>query len=464
MLRQPKRLRPLLPLKRTLQRPRQPAAEPLTPEQMFEGGDKTYINWVEFSAGGFITSGNNAQFEQRHRSADGIFGGLEDLHYKADLGKATTLTIDGRALFDNHDYKLRLNLAKENLGYVRFSYTQFRTWYNGDGGFYPPSANYYSRSDDALELDRGEVTFEAGLRLENKPQVTFKYTHRYRDGDKGSTSWGLTHPTGGTPVRGLGPSFYDIDEHSDAFQIDVTHHIKSTDFGIGLSYEFGSLDDARKMDQWTGEPIEQKITNREGTTYDLFNVHAFTETWFRTNLMFSSGYSYSDLNNDFSGSRIYGSDFDVGYVPSAQSGFGYYGLNGGSRLHEYVMDLNLFTIPLPHLTITPSVRAQKEDTDTDFTGFETLGVNTAVPPGGFNGSSDRGILDVRERLDLRYNGITNWVLFVRGEWTEGDGNLKENGGLAPVNGIGVVEFVERPTTAASSKNTALEPDGILRGL
>ena len=77
----------------------------------------------------------------------------------------------------------------------------------------------------------------------------------------------------------------------------------------------------------------------------------------------------------------------------------------------------------------PSVRVQKEDTDADASGMETLGASgrqrhsmrTATPID----------LDVRERLDLTYNGFTNWVLYARGELTEGQGNLKENGGIVP---------------------------------
>jgi hypothetical protein len=36
---------------------------------------------------------------------------------------------------------------------------------------------------------------------------------------------------------------------------------------------------------------------------------------------------------------------------------------------------------------------------------------------------------VRERLDIRYSGITNWVFTAQGEWTEGQGNLAESGGI-----------------------------------
>ncbi len=416
--------------------PEAEAPAPITPEQMFEGGTNSYSNWIEFGGGGFITGGNKSQFQQQSQARGGAFGGLEDFHFKKDIAKATTLTLDGRAMVDENDYKARIGVSKDGLGYVRFSYDQFRTWYNGDGGFFPPTGTYYGMQGDALALDRGQISFEAGLRMDKVPKITFKYTRTYREGDKSSTSWGGTHPTGSTPfVRGLAPSFYDINEHSDLFELDATHHIKATDLGLGLRYETGKLDDALKIDQYPGEPTEQKITNRQGTTYDLFNVHSFSESWIKKNLMISSGLAYSDLDNDWSGSRVYGNAFDVGYLPNPLASYGYYNLNGGSHLHEYVGNLNLFYQPVPHLSIVPSVRVQKEDTDASATGMETVG--TAAPL-AFDGGSDQSDLDVRERLDLSYNGITNWVFYARGELSEGNGNLYQRGGLVPIppyNGI-----------------------------
>jgi hypothetical protein len=413
-----------------------PPAAPveLTPQQMFEGGTNSYNNWIDLSAGGFIKGGNEAQAQQQHHTSTGAFGGIEDLHFQGDVAKGTTFTVDGHSIFDNHDYDLSLGISREKLGYLRFSFSEFRTWYNGDGGFYPPTGTYYpGSSDDALGLDRGQISFEAGLTLENAPQVKFKYTHDFQNGDKSSTIWGLTHPAADV-IRGLSPSFYSISEHSDTFELDVTHHIKATEFGLGFSYQFGKLDDALKIDQFPGEPVQQKITDQQGTSYDLFNAHAYTETWIKKDLLLSTGFSYSDLDNTFSGSRIYGTDFDVNYVPSAQNGFGYYGLNGGSRLDEYVFDVNLMAKPWSSFSIVPSVRVMKEDTDANVTGTETLADFSPTP---FSGNSSQGILDVRERLDATYNGFTNWVLYARAELTEGDDNLKANGGLVQVNGIGI---------------------------
>jgi hypothetical protein len=412
----------------------------LSPDQIFEGGTNTYNNWVDLAAGGFIVNGNRAQFQQTHHAPSSGFGGIEDLHYQADLAKGTTLAIDGHALFDNDDYKLSLALTKEKLGYLKFSYNEFRTYYNGDGGFFPPTGSFYSSPNNPLELDRGDISFEAGLTLENVPKITFKYEHTFREGEKDSTEWGYTHPVGGTLVRGLSPSFYNIDEHSDIFQLDATHHIKATDLALGIRYETGTLNDALNITQFPGEAFQQKITDRQETTYDLFNVHASSETWLKKNLLLSAGFSYSDLDNNFSGSRIYGSDFDVGYVPSIQNGFGFYNLLGSSSEQEYVMDLNLMAKPNEHLSIVPSVRVQKEDLNASSGGLETLGDNTPAP---FSSVSEQGILDVRERLDVTYNGFTNWVLYARGDLTEGTGNLNENGGLIPINGIGIPSILRQ---------------------
>jgi hypothetical protein len=415
-------------------------APELTPEEMFEGGATPLNNWIEFSTGGFLRSGNNAQFQQRHRAYDGPFGGIEDFHYQQEVATNTVFSVDGRALFDLDDYKLKLSLVKEKTGYVRLSYDEFRTWSNADGSFYPPTGAFFPFGSDALELDRGKVSFEAGLTLENKPKVVFKYDHLFREGEKGSTIWGVTHPNIGV-TRSLSPTYYKIDESTDVFQLDVTHSIKLTDFGIGLRYETGKLDNSLRITQAPGEPVQQKITDHEETRFDLFSAHAFSESWIKEKVLVSTGFSVTDLENDFSGSRIYGSDFDVNYVPNALAGSGFVGLNGGSHLREYVMNLNVLFTPITNLTVVPSLRVQQEDTDADFTGRQTQGLNPTAP---FSGTSERDVLDVRERLDLRYSGLTNWVFFSRGEWTIGQGNLRELGGTGQV-GAGGIQPISRET-------------------
>ena len=413
-------------------KPAAKAPKPLTQPQLYEGGKETYNNWVDFSAGGLMTSGKNAQAQQQYQLSNEPFGGISDLHLQQDVAKKTTLTVDGHALFDQNDYKLILGLQREELGYLKFSLTDFSTWYNGAGGYYPPTHTQYQLPNDALSLNRGEVSLEAGLTLPDKPQVIFKYTHSSRDGDKSSTIWGPVHPDMTTTVRGVLPSLYSIDENVDSYALDVTHHIKDTDFGAGIRYETANMADTHKEQLWTGEPIQQNVTDKQGTTYDMLNLHAFSETWLKKNLLFSAGYSFANLNDGFNGSRIYGDDYDVAYSPNALNGLGYTSLNGGAHTQEHVMDVNLMSTPIKYFTIVPSLRVQQETWNANSSGVGTLGNDT----GPFNSSSDGEMLDVRERLDMRYTGVTNWVYYCGAEWTEGNGNLNQNGGLTQVNGFG----------------------------
>jgi hypothetical protein len=406
----------------------------LTPEQMFEGGTNAYTNWIDFSAGGAWVRGNHAQFQQQQQTPAEAFGGVSDFHFLTGVATNTTLILDGHAIADAHDYQLKLGIEREKVGYLRLSYDQSRTWSDGDGGFSPGLGQYYAASNSALALDRGKLTLEAGWMPEKGPKATFKYTHSFRDGEEGSTEWGQAHPVLNGLPQGLSPAFETIHEYSDSFQLDVTHHIKATDLGLGVRYESGKLDDALNVTEYPGEPVQQKITGQQGTTYDLFNVHTYTETWVKSNVLFSTGFSYSGLGNDFSGSRVYGNDFDVGYSPLfPANGYGYYALTGSSHLHEYVFDLNLLYKLSPHFSIVPSLRVDQENWTGVSSGMETLDQFTAVPT---TSDSSRGLLDLRERLDLNYNGLTNWAFYARGDFTEADGNLDEAGGLVQVPPIG----------------------------
>ena len=413
------------------------AADAITPAQAFEGGTNTYSNWVELSTGGLMTSGNKSQAAQGQQHNTGAFGGIEDLHYQTSVATKTTLTLDGHALFNNDDYNVNLGLVRDGLGFVRFHYENFRTWDSANGGYLPGSQQAYSLSGDALALDRGLVSLEMGLNKDGLPKITFKYSHRYRNGDESSTLWGPVGG-GGSPVNGVYPGLYSIDEKSDTFQLDLTHHFtlakKTVNYGVGVAYETGDMNDAYKLTFWPGQPGQEKDTNRQGTSYDMISTHAFAESWIKDNLFLSTGFMYANLDDSFSGNNIYGDDFDVVYSPTYQSlDYGYTSLNGGAHKNEYVANVNLLYMPTKTFKIIPSVRIQDENWDANSSGNGTL---YDFQPQPFNDNSGRETLDVTERLELRYTGITNWVYSAGGQWMEGQGSLHESGGLTQVNGIG----------------------------
>ena len=104
--------------------------------------------------------------------------------------------------------------------------------------------------------------------------------------------------------------------------------------------------------------MQREVTDQQGTSYDMFNAHAFTETWLKKGVLFSTGYMFANLNDNFSGNRIYGDDFDVVYIPNPLNGLGYTSLNGGAHKQEHVANVNLMATPVKYLTIVPSLRVQ----------------------------------------------------------------------------------------------------------
>ena len=300
--------------------------------------EETYNNWVNLSLSGLIVHGDKAQFSQEHHATGDVFGGVEDMHIEKTVGKAQ-LTLDGRAIFDQSDYMVKLQLSQANVGYIQAGYTQFRTWYDGNGGYYPAKPAFFNGTNPPTSynfedaVDRGDAWIELGLRMPSLPEITLRYDHIFREGNKDSTSWGGS-TFGVFPIPGLGaerserkvvPSFRGIDETRDIFTADATKtYFGNTDFGIGMRYEHVSNNDSLNWQRYPGNPTSSTatgqsnrfVTQNEQLKYDLFSGHFSSETRFNDKLWFTLAYAYTTLDSDIGGNRFYGLAYNSPYIYS----------------------------------------------------------------------------------------------------------------------------------------------------
>src|SRR2546429_5308121 len=388
-------------------------AEESTPE---------YNNWITLGVGSTFIDGDKAQFMQRRQTRKGPFGGIQDFHWEELLGKKGIFQVDGRGIFDNHDYSIRLELSDPDKGFLRAGYTEFRTWYDGNAGFFPKNGQWFSLYDNELHIDRGEAWFEGGLTLPEKPQVTFRYAHEFRKGLKDSTEWGDSNLTGGFGTRSIAPTFLGIDEKRDIFAGDIKHTLGTTEVGLGLRYEILDNSNSRNIHRRPGEltptnaPPDRYVTQNEGLKEDMFNVHGFTVTRFNEKVMLTVGGSFTTLDTDLSGSRIYGSSYDPLYDPvyahRQVRDEGFMDLAGGANMKQYVVNLNLMLTPLDNLAIVPSFRVEKQDLRgiAQFTGLNVTNMTNAVVTEDLANTSNRSFLEVSEGLEARYTGVRNWSL------------------------------------------------------
>jgi hypothetical protein len=413
-----------------------------------------YKNWIELGIGGTIVNGDNAQFEQEHRlPADTAYGGIQDLHFEGPLGKDGLFSLDGHAIWDTNDYDITVQLSKPKLGYIKAGFTEFRSWYDGNGGFFPHNDVFFEPPYPEMHIDRGDAWVELGLRVPNWPELTFRYSHEFRDGQKDSTIWGDTNLTGlaVNPTRKIVPSFRNIDETRDIFSFEAKQTIGNTDVLLGMRYEHNENDYSLNMERGAGQlpPVvpppgqQRKVTQTQNDDVELFSGHGITETRLTDSLWFTAGYSYTTLQNDLSGSRITGTHWDSAFgepVPTlGQRDHAFIDLAGIAQTREHVFNANLFWMPLENLAILSGFRYTHENVDNESTFLAEEPVRNTPPfspinpAGGFhygppepaNGARMADYDRFAERLELRYTGIKDWLFYAEGEWEEDCGHVDE---------------------------------------
>ncbi len=415
-----------------------------------------YKNWIELAIGGVITSGDRAQFEQQHwLPGDQPYGGIKDLHFEGTFDKNGVFSVDGHALWDFNDYDVTVELAKPNFGYIKAGYTEFRTWYDGNAGFFPHNDVFFNPPYPEMHIDRGDAWIELGLRAPNWPEITIRYDHEFRFGQKDSTVWGDTNQTGllspFTSTRKIIPSFRDIDEKRDIFSFEASHTFGNTDVLLGMRYEHNTDDYSLNTERGAGQlpPVvpppgqQRKVTQQQNDDVDLFSGHGITETRITDNFWFTAGYSYTTITNDLSGSRIYGTNWDEAFgepVPTLSSrDHAFIDLAGMAQIKENLFNANLFWMPFENLSILSGFRYthQNNDSESTFIAEEPM-PNTPPftptnPQGGFhygvglpaNGARNSDYNEFAQRLELRYTGIKDWLFYAEGEWEEDYGSVNE---------------------------------------
>ncbi len=358
-------------------------------------------NWATYTVGGAFLDGNKAAYQSAAGRRADFWGGLSDLHWTAESNDVEYL-IDGHALFGSQDFGLLMSATKEDLGYLKLGYKQFRTWYDGSGGYVPGAApDWDAVFDDNRHVDRGEVWLEAGLRMEDLPKATFRYTHAWRDGTKDSTAWGRS-----TSGYGHVPSINDLDERRDTFNLAVEHTLGNTDLGLSLTYENGSIKNKRQQRHSPGgaPASDQTLTTSDLTDYDLFSGGVWGVTRFNDEMMLSYGYSYLTMDTDSGGRR------------STLAGNGtlteqYVNLAGGANHSLHTLNTAFNWLPVPDLSLTASLRASWEDTDT---------VSHYVAGTPQRSASNRDYDTLAEELEIRYTGLDHLVAYARAEFEQAD--------------------------------------------
>jgi len=411
-----------------------------------------YENYVDFSLGTALQDGDRAGFQKDLQVKKDGFAGIEDLFYTSSLNDSTTLKLRAHALTGNNDYLLDLQIDREDLGYLKFGYKEYRIFYDGSGGYFPTNGFISQLYDEDLAIDRGNLWFEAGFTKEDAINFVFRYDLFTREGMKDSTSWGDTGWAVSTAsLRGLLPSFWRIDEKRQQISATVSQRVKQQAWSLGVRVDKGDYTNSRNERRRLGEPQDRKVTQKEGQDYDLFQVRGMYENRISEQLMVTTAVARTTIDTVLSGSRIYGQSYDGVYDPAflnrQQRDEGFYGLHGESEMKQTIATISALYRPTETVSIVPSLRFEKIDWSNKVDFEETnFGGGPAFAPinDEVEADSNKNWKTNSQSVEVRYVGIKNWTLNGKIDLSKSDGDLEESRILEPGTALQAIS-IDRET-------------------
>jgi len=255
----------------------------------------TTLRWIS-------VQGDKSKFREIEGMKEGFGGGLEHFSMQEKIGPDKTFSAEGRALFPDNDFQIKLALQKADVGFVRGGFEQWRRYYDDTGGYYQPFAVPSFNLNRDLHLDIGRAWIDFGLTLPAWPQIVVGYEYQFKEGSKSMLAWG---PVGGETNafgRNIYPSAKDIDEQVHIVKFDLSHEFGGWRVEDSARVEFyrqkTQQADARDF-MSTGGP-DVFVQTREGASHvqgmnTIRLERQITDCWF-----LSGGYLYSRFDGDAS--------------------------------------------------------------------------------------------------------------------------------------------------------------------
>ena len=413
-------------------------------------------NYLDLSVGYITQSGDRPGFQKDQQFNKAGFGGIEALYLTKDLNDTTTMVLKGRALAGNSDYLLDLAITKNEVGYLKFGYKSFRTWYDGSGQFYPPNLLLVQLYDENLHLDRGNLWFEAGYVPADKLNFVFRYDLLTRKGKKDTLFLGDS-ALAVSPVtvanRGVLPAFRTLDEKRHVLKATLSKKSEKVAWQIASTLDTAELDNSYNVRRRFNEPASSSTRNvspdrvftlKDGTETDLFAIRGTISTQINEKLAVNTAVSRTTIDTTLSGSRIVGNGpggydpvFDATFTNRQSRDEGYLHLTGETQTKQTVATINAFYRPTEVWSIVPAFRFEKRTTLAE-SDFE----ETNNPPSSSNPTARliQEEIAVHSRnawklnaqsIDARYTGFKNWSLNFKVEFEQNTGDISEKQIIEP---------------------------------
>jgi hypothetical protein len=354
------------------------------------------------SVGWILVKGDKQKFREHYWRSDEFDAGLERFDLFEQIDPNTGRSLYGHAF--RNDYKVALDLDRNEVGFIHTGWEQYRKYYDDTGGYFAretPQAPLSLGRD--LHLDMGRAWIDFGLTLPRWPRMVLGYEYDYKHGDEATTSWGAD----GVPdPRNIAPN--------SKYLREATHIIK---FDLDGEVQGVTIEDRFRGEFYTLNTHYTNLASRASVTQDASEKdHWFQgansirlEKPFKEWLFASGGYFYSKLNahNSFTDATTDNNNqLYLAVVPQVD------------RTREsHVFNLNALLGPFDGFTLSSGAQAEWTR-EHSIGGGDLNGIAFTRPPGFINlainpatllSDYDRNVFS--ETIGLRYTKIPFTTLF-----------------------------------------------------
>ncbi len=350
--------------------------------------------------GGTVVNGDTHKFRELNWQHEGLNGGLNEFELFKQTDPETATLLNGHVL--NDDYKINLSLQRNDLGFIRSGWEQYRKYYDDTGGYQPPTVPHAVSLDEDLHLDIGKVWVDFGLTLPNWPRMVLGYEYDYRIGDEAVTAWNGNGSSG--TARNINPASKTLQEgtHIIKFDLDAeVHGIAIEDRFRGEFYDLTTHYTNFSARAGVAQDVRQKDTYFQGA--NTIRLEKQITDWF----FGSAGYLYShlDAGANFTNATSLGALTFAGSIP-----------NITLERESHVANVNGLFGPWRGFTFSSGVQTEWTRQQgfgsgnlNQFAFTRTTPNNLAIVPTTLRANYDES--SAMENLALRYTTIPFTVLF-----------------------------------------------------
>ncbi|HEX9780536.1 MAG TPA: hypothetical protein VGB20_04905 [bacterium] len=241
--------------------------------------------------------GDDEKFRAHHWIKDGYGGGIEDFSLKVEGEGDTEFRATGHAIIDDNDLGTALEYNWGGLGYVHLNFQEFRKYYDGTGGVYPPFTTLSgSETDKRLEMDIGKIELEAGLTLEDFPDIKLFYEREYKDGTKSRLTWSEAEEA---VTRNIAPTWQEVDEIVDVVGFEIADEVAEWNLTTKHEAEFVDIESVRlERDISTTATAADKLMRRHDQRPEaavLTSLFGAERAFLEEKVFFASAYHFAHL-------------------------------------------------------------------------------------------------------------------------------------------------------------------------